>query len=330
MLRVKYKILIFFLIFIIFFNTISVTGLKNERTVVSEIKIYENDKSEDFYFVHITDTHILHKLFDFDESSKNRLNCVLNEIKSFDKKPAFIVITGDLLEWSGFGIAGALNCKTFIDCFYENNNQLYLDSNHTVPIYTTPGNHDYRWGTQLSNYHRYIDKNNAENKDRYIINYENLSLFFLDSGHDYLLNPLGWIRQDGLHVKGSGLNMDDLLWLNNSLLESNSRYEVVLMHHPAIDNCDRFGNMLDVIAKNRLKFLDICEYNDVEIVLTGHTHKDSIFDFEEKSYSNLNYNCSQYPTLYVQTNDCKNDCAYRNITILKKDIWIEPSQSVCN
>ena len=321
------RIVFSFISFLLIFSSITAIGYEDEITY--SIDICDNLESEGLYFIQITDTHILHSCFDLDEKYKNRLNCVLDEIRSFNDKPAFIVITGDLVEWGGFGITGALNYKTFIECFYEKDNQLYLNSDFTIPIYTTPGNHDYRWSSKLSNYNRKLNpQQNQDNK--YEIIYENLSLFFLDSGHDYLLNPFGWFRQDGLHVKGSGLEMNDLIWLNNTMKNSTSKFKVVLMHHPAIDQRDRFGNMLDVIARNRQGFIDICEYNNVEIVLTGHTHRNSIYDFEENSYSNLYHNCSLYSTLYVQTDDCKNNIAYRNISIIKNDIWIEPTQYIIN
>jgi len=322
------RLVIFSSLFLIIFSSTSVIGYENKNTYDFDIEICDNSVSEDFYFIQITDTHVLHRFFDFNEKYKNRLTLVLDEIRSFDNKPAFIVITGDLVEWGGIGITGALNCKTFVECFYEKDEQLYLDSDFTIPIYTTPGNHDYRWSSKLSNYNRIIDNRHPNN--RYEILYENLSLFFLDSGHDYLLNPLGWFRQGGLHVKGSGLTEDDLQWLNESLVNSTSKFKAVLMHHPAIDHRDRFGDMLDVIANNRQGFIDICEYNNVEIVLTGHTHRNSIYDFEENPYTNLFHNCSLYSTLYVQTDDCKNNYAYRNISILKNDIWIEPTQYVIN
>ncbi len=283
--------------------------------------------SDDFYFVHITDTHVMHKIFDRNEVFKNRLESVLDKVRSFDREPAFVVVTGDLVEWGGFGLTGALNCITFSDCFYEKDEQLYLDSDYTIPVYTTPGNHDYRWGTKLNNYHRFINPNHVEDEDRYIIEYENLSLFFLDSGHDYLLNPLGWVRSDGLHVKGSGLYDDDIIWLNDSLNSCESNHKIVLMHHPAISERDSFGKMLDVLARNREEFIELCKYHDVDMVLTGHTHREMVFDSEENMYDGL-LNCSLCSTLYVNTNDCKYDCAYRNITILGDDIWLEPGETL--
>lgn len=284
-----------------------------------------NLPSDDFYFVHITDTHVMHRFLDKGDN-QHRFKTVIEHIKSFAKKPAFIVVTGDLVEWGG-GIFGTLNYKAFVEYMYKRDGQLYLDKNFSIPVYTTPGNHDYRWFSTLVNYHRIVDVNHVFDNDRYVIIHENLSLFFMDSGHDYLLNPREWVRPDGLHVKGSGLHHDDIEWLKESLKSCESIHKIILMHHPVIDGRDKHGTMLDVIARNRLEFIDLCKQFEIDIVLTGHNHRSSVYDSSETYYRG-NINCSCYPTLYVQTDDCKDDCAYRNITIFRKNILLNQCEKV--
>ena len=311
-----------FLTFILLISGISVTGLSQKKENKSLNTLDEEVCSDNFYFVHLTDPHILHKLFDKKDAVKNKFNSVLNRIRSFEKKPEFVVVTGDLVEWGGFGITGALNYKAFLECFYKQDEQLYLNPEYNIPIYTIPGNHDYRWGTKINNYHRFIDK--KHDNDRYIVSYENLSLFFLDSGHDYMLNPGGWIRMDGLHVMGSGLYNEDIEWLNESLNEYESYHKIVLMHHPAVDRQDNFGKMIDVIARNREEFIGLCKEHDVGLVLTGHTHKNAVYDANGDLYhvDNLGLNCSHFSTFFVQTGSCRDGTYYRNITISSNDIWL--------
>jgi len=281
----------------------------------------ENDfySKDDFYFVQITDTHVMHKLFDRGEN-QNRFKTVIEHIKSFTKKPAFIVITGDLVEW-GSGLSGALNFKAFLECLYKKDGQLYTDEDGLIPVYTVPGNHDYRWFGALTNYHRLVDRNHILDGDKYVITHENLTLFFMDSGHDYILRPRGWI-----HVMGSGLTYwFDVSWLEDELSSCNSPHKIVLMHYPAIN-----WGKYDTFVRNKDIFIQVCEGYDVDLVLAGHTHASRVFDKDKNFYENnmLPFNCSNYPTLYVQTNACKEGCFYRNITISGDDICLNPCEHI--
>ena len=96
------------------------------------------------------------------------------------------------------------------------------------------------------------------------------------------------------------------------------------MHHPAI-NRRKNGRMGGVIIRNRVEFIELCETNNIDLVLAGHTHNSRVFDSDEELYDNYPINSSQYSTLYVQSDDCKQSIHYRNISILSNDIWIEES-----
>jgi predicted MPP superfamily phosphohydrolase len=285
----KLKIGAIILIITLLFTVITVEGLtysidQNKRETISQ------SSDDDFYFVHLTDTHIRHKIVDLFETTSKRLTTVLEKINSFEKKPAFIVITGDLCEWAGSDPIGALNCEAFVSCFYEDNEQLYADSELTIPVYTTPGNHDYVISRNLKNYHTYIDKNHVEDEDRYIVTYGNASLFFMDSGPNYYSNPLLWFE-----FHGEGLYDCDIEWLEEELSNCESTHKIVLMHHPAV------GEEQDLFIRNREAFVELCETYDVEIVLAGHTHSAKVYDVDLNKYEELPLNCSQYPPLYVQS-----------------------------
>lgn len=269
----------------------------------------------DSYFVHVTDTHILHQLYDPHETRINTLQNLIEHIMSFSQKPAFVVITGDLVEW-GNGLFGSLNYKALISCFYKNDDQYYIDSNCSIPVYFTPGNHDYYQYWNLINYHRFINKNN-----RYVVTYDNTSLFFINSGFHCIM-PIKF-----LSVLGSGLTKYDIEWIDSHLNNCNSKHKIILMHYPAIN----WGNF-DVIARNRDIFIDLCEGYDIELVLTGHTHASRVFDNQGNFYPNniLPLNCSRYSTLHVQTDACKEREYYRNITISGNDIWLGPCKMINN
>jgi len=275
---------------------------------------------DDFYFVQITDTHFLHEKFDENEYSKARLKGVLEKICSFEKKPDFVVMTGDLVHWGGRDPTGAMNYQAFVECLYKKNDKFYADPSCTIPIYLIPGNHDYMWENSLYHYHKYISS-----IDRYVLEYRDATLIFIDSGFNYISDPRDWTL-----VKGSGLYDDDIDWLEEKLTGCNTQHKIILMHHPAVNSRNSNGDMTSVIARNRGGFLTLCEQNDVDLVLTGHTHSSRVFDSEENRYdeNSYPYNCSKCPTLYVQTEDCKDFAYYRNITFIDNDIWLEKCENI--
>lgn len=301
--------------FLLILSGMTVAGISqknlSDRNNGSGFSSFDND----FYFIHITDTHVMNNVFDSDEISKKRLQSLLDYVCSFKKKPAFIVITGDLTEWGGSRISGALNCRTFTSCFYEKNASFFADENYSIPVFTTPGNHDYCFNRNLINYYQFIYP-----VDRYIIQHQNVSLFFMNSGPSYYKELYRWLE----NIDGDGLYDDDMVWLENNLEKCNASIKIVLMHHPAVNVRDTNDMMWDVLAHNRESFVKLCEKYGVDVVLAGHTHTERIFDGNETFYSaNISLNCSLYPTLFVQTDDCKQDAHYRNISISGTDVWLE-------
>jgi hypothetical protein len=184
-------------------------------------------------------------------------------------------------------------------------------------VYTTPGNHDYCLTRNLKNYHKYIDKNHIKDEDRYIIDYGNVSLFFMDSGPNYYSNLsilFEW--------HGQGLYDNDIEWLEDRLSKSQSKHKIVLMHHTAV------GQKEDVFILNRDVFVELCKTYDVELVLAGHTHRARVFDSDLNNYDEFLLNCSLYPTLYVQSDDCREGIHYRNVSIKGNDVWLESSEEL--
>jgi len=314
---------------------ISFSPLSSADLTQNSVKAETSSVSDDFYFIHITDTHVMHKLVDRHERYKNRFSNLIDHINSFENKPAFVIVAGDLVSYGG-GFIGRLNYNAFLDCVYKNEGKLYTSSDMEIPIYTQPGDHDYSFGLNLFNYHRLIDSEHVilnsnildllesrQLSDRYTITYENLTLFFLDTGHVYFANPI-----DLLRFKGAGLSYwFDIEWLEREFSNCNSKYKVVLMHHPAIN----WGEY-DTIARNQENFIKLCEGFNVELVLSGQTHASRVFDKDKNFYPNdvLPLNCSKYPTLHVQTDACKEGSFYRNITISGNNVWLNPTEQILN
>jgi predicted MPP superfamily phosphohydrolase len=309
----EFKFLTFIIIGTLMIGTITVVGINQSNKEVIQ------NSFDDFYFVQLTDTHIRHKIIDFFEKTTNNLKTVVEKVISYENPPAFIVITGDLCEWAGSDPIGALNAQAFTSCFYEENDQLYADQELSIPIYTTPGNHDYVITRDLNSYHTYIDKKHVEDEDRYIITYGDVSLFFMDTGPNYYSNPLIMFKWHG-----EGLFDDDIDWLDQELSNCVSNYKIVLMHHPAV------GSEQDLFIRNRKAFVDLCEAYNVDVVLAGHTHNDQIYYYEDEAVKveDRPLNSSQFSTLYVQSDDCKQVIHYRNISIKGNDIWIESNEEL--
>lgn len=283
-------------------NSININNLVLSKTDISN-----------FYFVHITDTHIMNKQFDKYEEYKQNFIRVLQEINKFKEKPAFVAITGDTVEWGDNDETGALNYQTFLSCLYQKDGQLYADQNFTIPVYTTPGNHDYLWGNSLKNYNNYL---RSENK--YVIDMGSVSLFFIDSGPNYYLEPQDWLR-----ILGAGLFDEDIQWLEEQLISHQSDKKIVFMHHPAVNYRDEKGIMVDVIARNRENFIQLCEDYDIDLVLAGHSHNTVVYDGKENKYDDYPIVCSEYPTLFVQTDDCKQNVNYRNVSVHSGDLIVQ-------
>jgi len=307
---------------VLILNGIGLVGsIQNDKNEPA-INLQKTQGTGDFYFVHITDTHVVNKCWDRNETRKYWLTSLLQYVTSFETPPAFVVITGDLVDW-GEGSRGILNYYTFRQCFYQQNRQLYADKNCSIPVYFTPGNHDYYFFRLLCNYHLLVNTIALKDHDRYIVTYKNVSLFFMNSGPDSYATQSD--RNNSLAV---GLTKKDIAWLDEHLHSCSSSYKIILMHHPAINLRNEDGDMVAVFKHHRESFIELCKKYDVDVVLAGHTHEARVFDGEEHLYENLPINTSRYPPLFVQSDDCKQSVHYRNISLVGKDIWIEQSHEV--
>lgn len=87
------------------------------------------------------------------------------------------------------------------------------------------------------------------------------------------------------------------------------------MYNPAVNFRDEKGIMVDVIAHNRENFIQLCENYDVDLVITSHTHSSVVYDGNENKYDSNPFCCSNYPTQFVQTDDCEQDVNYLNVSV---------------
>lgn len=343
-------------------HTISARSYDGEAYGYDSVTVNVNNNPESFSIIHITDPHI------GATGATERMGDVLEHINNLNPKPEMIIISGDLVDlgcfylspvYTFFGVfvppywpdIGKMNYMDFISLIDDK-----LDD--SIKIDVCPGNHDYRYGDcdylfwhpyyqtfdptwwppglfdwhlgySLQNYHDYISQDT-----NYETEYKNTLLVSLDSGHD-TYDPswntfrdimdfitYGTYPEDGLF--GTGLSSGQISDLDTWLGSSSKDNKIVFMHHPAVNN----GR---TISNNKDEFYDICDDNNVEVVLTGHTHGNAVYDKKgtnwEPLFPHTPLFCNQ--TYYVQTGDCGQDSTtFRKIEVNGDDVFIYRFENV--
>ncbi len=251
----------------------------------------------------------------------------MKEFAQINPKPAFVLATGDISNVgnSNPGMYNVLTQFLFPSAVVNPSPGAYfIDSAQTVPIYFTPGNHDYYTTlyppgslTQLnhvSNYAQYI----APDTD-YAVTTNISVILFVRSGYDI---PY-WSQPDPITPAGAGITNAQCSWIRNQLSQNSSKRKIIVMHHPAVNiagtNCDGTAYTTETILSpsagtwlaNRTAFLNICDSNQVDVVLAGHQHQNVVAD---RAGNVINENCTTCGTRYVQTGAAFNGC-FRVITV---------------
>ena len=293
----------------------------------------------DFTFAQVTDMHIgSHER----PLALTKLGDIYRAINKKNPKPDFILITGDILDIGGNVLSSEYWWSQFIDITY---NKGYLDS--SIKIYTIPGNHDrytvYGIGDYLGLYHKYIDPKRPAGiedliaPDNYTFEHKGHLFIGLDSGKDY--DP---ILERDTSPEGTGLALEQMEKLRNL---PSAKPKIIFMHHPAInDENDKDGDPPvppngpggngDCIAHYRSDFIDYCKDNNVQLILTGHTHKDKIFNADGEEFKEFLSAPGSFPPLtclknelplFIQTNDpggMESLCGYFRLIDIKDGVAV--------
>lgn len=242
-----------------------------------------------FNFIHITDMHVSDAASYVNGNDLNGelARCYLEEFSLMNPRPAFIIASGDISnigENSSGGMYSALTQHLFPAAGPNPGpGAFFIDSALTIPIYFTPGNHEYYStltppvsSSTLSNY----TQNLAPDSD-YVVSTSTAVVFLMRSGKD-AARPI-WEDPNVLELEGSGLSGDQISWLRERMAEASGKRKIIAMHHPAVnvagtnwDGTPHTGTIWDAsdgsILNNRGTFMDICDSNQVDIVLGGHVH----------------------------------------------------------
>lgn len=239
-------------------------------------------------FVHMTDTHIGYsgtalvlgqKPWQYKRvflDGRSRFAEALEEVGQLDPQPHFVLITGDIVEHP-------VHLHGLPSLYREYCAALkpFHNKNPGIKVYAVPGNHDREFfclNIGLDQYNATIgvppDTNKLPETNDYYFDHKDIITFVgLDSGAGC--------------CSAEGLTEDQLEALETRL--SNTDTKVIFMHHPVFDDepspeCDSIGLDQLISADTRKRFIQFCEQNNVELVLTGHTHEDHTFDVNGVKY----------------------------------------------
>jgi hypothetical protein len=213
----------------------------------------------------------------------------------------------------------------------------FIDSTKTIPIYFTPGNHEY-WtgfdsiGIPISNDTLFYYPENVTPDMDYVVNTDIAVMVVLRSGHD---SPYGYPPNPAL-IMGTGLSNEQISWLRSILVGNRNKRKIIVMHHPPVNaagtNSDgtpftavTIDSATNSLLNNRINFLNICDSNQVDVVLAGHEHQNVVAN---RKGDTISENWPKGPR-YVQTAAAFNR-SYRIINVDSNFITVSQPLRSCS
>ncbi|MFC1799448.1 right-handed parallel beta-helix repeat-containing protein [Candidatus Eisenbacteria bacterium] len=306
-----------------------------------------------WYFVHISDTHVdlnyCHVYLwplpwnECTGTSHERLTLLLNAVRQFDPQPAFVLISGDIVD---VGDWQSRYCNpdyaVFKSLLSGDHGSLFLDDTNRVPVYVCPGNHDYYDGGDLGCYDDGLGfpVDQQYGVHCYCKTYADSRVLSLDSGRDT------WRIGGGSDFtpESDGLDGNVSRWLGEALNSAGNK--IAFMHHPVFSNKAGYQNN-GCITENREGFIGNCVDGLIGLVLHGHLHNDggAVFALENGEVSDISgqydgyaeldgnpgrehfYTAfaapdSYFRTLFVETPDTRGTTAYRTVWVHGDEIRV--------
>jgi 3',5'-cyclic AMP phosphodiesterase CpdA len=294
-----------------------------------------------FSFIHLSDMHVSSTPTANSDTNARYFQCAMKEFSSFNPNPAFVIVTGDVSDVGNMQPNGMYTTITQHLFPPEITNpaigDYFIDSAKTIPIYFTPGNHEYWTGFDSINIPIsndtlfYYPKNIIPDVD-YTLTTDIAVIVFLRSGHD---SPYGYPPNPAL-IKGTGLSNAQCSWLRNILSNNSGKRKIIVMHHPPANaagtNSDgtpytalKLDTATNSLLNNRTNFLNICDSNHVDVVLAGHEHQNVVAN---RKGDTINENWPN-GTRYVQTAAAFNR-SYRIITVSPTFVTVGLPLRSCN
>jgi 3',5'-cyclic AMP phosphodiesterase CpdA len=288
-----------------------------------------------FSFIHISDLHVSSILLPNSDTNAQYFRCYIDEFAGLSPKPSFVLVSGDISDIGNLAPGGMYSTLTqylYPPTLMNPGAGAYsIDPAKTIPIYFTPGNHEY-WETVVNQIPvsndtlKYYTKYITPDQD-YAVTTDIAVIVFLRSGHD----SYGSMT----NIEGNGLSAQQINWLRNILSTNSSKRKIITMHHPAVnaygtnsDGTPYPGPISDTadnsILNNRTVFLNICDSNHVDLVLCGHEHQNVVVN-RQGNVVNENWSGG---TRYVQTAAAFNR-SYRIINVDQSFITVSTPLRSC-
>ena len=206
---------------------------------------------DSFTFIQMTDTQF--GMFTENKSFEKETDHFTKAITAANRlKPAFVVVTGDLIN-RAFDTAQIAE-------YYRVSSKL----NSKIKLYNVPGNHDVGNDPQPTNIDTY---HNNFGKDYYSFNYHSMLGIVLNSL--YLKSPQLVAKQA----------KEQEAWLIKTLAEAkNKNYQhiVVFMHHSLfLNDANEPDQYFNIPTNTRKKYIDLLEAAGVKYVFAGHYHRNA-------------------------------------------------------
>ena len=197
-----------------------------------------------FFFVQISDPQF--GMFDENKSFTKETANMEQTIEAINRlKPAFVVITGDMVHngESSEQIAEMKRCLTLFD--------------KKIPVYLVPGNHDVGAQASPERVSKFIADYGA---DRFAFGYKNC----------YVIG----INTEIISSKQPEAEQEQYLWLLKELKKAQKyKYRIVVGHRPLfIDKPDEADKYDNVPLEYRGKYFDLYKSAGVTMLLWGHLH----------------------------------------------------------
>ena len=315
--------------------------MKKQVLLITIICVATLSSFAQFSFVHISDLHVSSTPAPNSDTNAQYFRCAIKEFASLNPKPSFVIVSGDISDVGNQqpdGMYPAVTQFLFPPAITNPGaGDYFIDSAKTIPVYFTPGNHEY-WEA-FDSIHLPISNDTLFYYPKYIapdMDYALISatavIVVLRSGHD---SPYGY-PPDPAVIMGTGLSNEQCTWLRNILSSNSSKRKIIVMHHPPVNaagtNSDgtpftalTLDTATNSLQNNRTNFLNICDSNKVDVVLAGHEHQNVVANRKGDTISN------NWPngTRYVQTAAAFHR-SYRIITVDPAFVTVSPPMRSCN